>query len=65
MLLIEVNLSLEQKRKLLRMSKMTGKTFGQLASQALAEMLDEAERATVPAKVITAKGQASQAKETT
>jgi hypothetical protein len=55
MLLIEVNLTLEQKRKLLRMSKVTGKSFGELASQALADLLDEDEALSAIPKVLAVK----------
>ena len=63
MLLIEVNLTLEQKRKLLRMSKVTGKSFGELASQALADLLDEDEALSAIPKVLAVKTQSREAEE--
>jgi hypothetical protein len=44
MLLIEVNLSLDAKRKLLKMSRETGKSFGQLTALALDDFMEEYEQ---------------------
>jgi hypothetical protein len=56
MLLIEVNLTLDQKRKLLRLSKITGKSFGELASQALGDLLDETEELAGTRKIESGNG---------
>ncbi len=56
MLLIEVNLTLDQKRKLLRLSKITGKSFGDLASQALGDLLDETEKLAGTRKIESGNG---------
>jgi hypothetical protein len=56
MLLIEVNLTLDQKRKLLRLSKITGKSFGELASQALGDLLDETEKLAGTRKIESGNG---------
>jgi hypothetical protein len=48
MLLIEVNLTIDQKRKLLRLSKTTGKSFGEITSAALDQFLERIEENASP-----------------